>query len=87
MRRRRGCYHRDCYRRGWSLNGLHPDGLLPDGSPLRMSGVSFDMTGWKRAERQLLEADRRKDEFLALLAHELRNPLAPLRNVFFTQQS
>lgn len=33
----------------------------------------------KRAE-QLAEADRRKDEFLALLGHELRNPLAPIRN-------
>jgi signal transduction histidine kinase/ActR/RegA family two-component response regulator len=33
-----------------------------------------------RAERALREADRRKDEFLAILAHELRNPLAPLRN-------
>jgi signal transduction histidine kinase/CheY-like chemotaxis protein len=32
------------------------------------------------AERALIEADRRKDEFLATLAHELRNPLAPLRN-------
>ena len=31
------------------------------------------------SERRLLEADRRKDEFLALLAHELRNPLAPIR--------
>jgi signal transduction histidine kinase len=31
------------------------------------------------SERQLREADRRKDEFLALLAHELRNPLAPIR--------
>jgi signal transduction histidine kinase/ActR/RegA family two-component response regulator len=33
-----------------------------------------------RAEEELRDADRRKDEFLALLAHELRNPLAPLRN-------
>ena len=33
----------------------------------------------ERAEAALLEADRRKDEFLALLAHELRNPLAPIR--------
>jgi len=33
----------------------------------------------KRAEQALLEADRRKDEFLATLAHELRNPLAPIR--------
>src|SRR5690606_28224613 len=30
--------------------------------------------------RQLREADQRKDEFLATLAHELRNPLAPIRN-------
>jgi signal transduction histidine kinase/ActR/RegA family two-component response regulator len=34
----------------------------------------------KRAEEALKEADRRKDEFLAILAHELRNPLAPIRN-------
>jgi signal transduction histidine kinase len=33
-----------------------------------------------RAERALQEADRNKDEFLAMLAHELRNPLAPIRN-------
>jgi signal transduction histidine kinase len=31
-------------------------------------------------ERQLYDADRRKDEFLAMLAHELRNPMAPIRN-------
>jgi signal transduction histidine kinase len=34
----------------------------------------------QRAEEALREADRRKDEFLAVLAHELRNPLAPIRN-------
>jgi signal transduction histidine kinase len=34
----------------------------------------------RRAEEALIEADRRKDEFLAILGHELRNPLAPIRN-------
>jgi CheY-like chemotaxis protein len=34
----------------------------------------------RRAEESLREANRRKDEFLAMLAHELRNPLAPIRN-------
>ncbi len=43
-------------------------------------GVTRDVTERKCAEEALREADRRKDEFLALLAHELRNPLAPLRN-------
>jgi PAS domain S-box-containing protein len=40
----------------------------------------LDMTERKQAEQALREADRRKDEFLATLAHELRNPLAPIRN-------
>lgn len=44
------------------------------------SKVARDITDRKRAEEALREADRRKDEFIALLAHELRNPLAPLRN-------
>jgi signal transduction histidine kinase/CheY-like chemotaxis protein len=39
-----------------------------------------DTTERFRAENALREADRRKDEFLAMLAHELRNPLAPIRN-------
>jgi PAS domain S-box-containing protein len=38
----------------------------------------LDVTDRKRAEESLREADRRKDEFLAILAHELRNPLAPI---------
>jgi len=40
--------------------------------------VLLDMTERLRAEEGLREADRRKDEFLAMLAHELRNPLAPI---------
>ena len=43
-------------------------------------GVSIDITEAVKAETALLEADRRKDEFLATLAHELRNPLAPISN-------
>jgi PAS domain S-box-containing protein len=39
-----------------------------------------DISDRKRAEEALREADRCKDEFLALVAHELRNPLAPLRH-------
>jgi PAS domain S-box-containing protein len=51
------------------------------------SKIARDITEQKRLEealrertRQLAEADRRKDEFLAMLAHELRNPLGPIRN-------
>ncbi len=40
-----------------------------------------DITQRKRHEIELRDADRRKDEFLAILAHELRNPLAPIRQV------
>ena len=39
-----------------------------------------DVTEARHAEEDLRDADRRKDEFLAILAHELRNPLAPIRN-------
>ena len=50
------------------------------GAPARLSGVVADITERRQLEMTLREADRRKDEFLAMLAHELRNPLAPLRN-------
>jgi PAS domain S-box-containing protein len=42
--------------------------------------VCVDVTVRRQAEAMLREADRRKDEFLATLSHELRNPLAPIRN-------
>jgi signal transduction histidine kinase/ActR/RegA family two-component response regulator len=42
--------------------------------------VCVDMTARKDVEDVLRQADRRKDEFLATLSHELRNPLAPIRN-------
>src|SRR5262249_12575518 len=54
--------------------------------PVRMMGVNMDITERKRHEEALREADRRKDEFLAMLAHELRNPLAPLRNAAYLLQ-
>ena len=43
-------------------------------------GISLDITETVNGEIALLEANRRKDEFLATLAHELRNPLAPIVN-------
>jgi two-component system CheB/CheR fusion protein len=48
--------------------------------PLCIGTLARDITEYKRTEQALKEADRRKDEFLAVLAHELRNPLAPIRN-------
>ncbi|TMA72204.1 MAG: response regulator [Deltaproteobacteria bacterium] len=57
------------------------------GRAVRMLGVGMDISERKRLEGELrrradelADADRRKDEFLAMLAHELRNPLAPLSN-------
>jgi PAS domain S-box-containing protein len=66
----------------------------PASGKMAMTGLVWDITERKEAEQalraseqsrrlaleKLSEADRRKDEFLATLAHELRNPLAPIRN-------
>jgi signal transduction histidine kinase/ActR/RegA family two-component response regulator len=51
-----------------------------DGCVLRWFGTNTDITAQRDAEEALRLADRRKDEFLAMLAHELRNPLAPISN-------
>jgi len=53
----------------------------PDGRIVGASKIARDITERVQAQESLREADRRKDEFLAMLAHELRGPLAPLRYV------
>jgi PAS domain S-box-containing protein len=50
----------------------------PDGTPRGAIATFIDITALKQAEAALREADRRKDEFIAILSHELRNPLAPI---------
>lgn len=78
--------------RGQEIIIERPDGrrvcVLPHPEPLRNASgeiegavnMLVDITDRKRMEDALQEADRRKDEFLAMLAHELRNPLAPISN-------
>ncbi len=51
-----------------------------NGKIIGASKIARDITQRKEAEAALRDADRRKNEFLAILAHELRNPLAPIRN-------
>ncbi len=52
-------------------------------APGRFAVIFSDVTDRRRAELALREADRRKDEFLGMLSHELRNPLAPIRNALY----
>jgi PAS domain S-box-containing protein len=55
--------------------------IAPSNHVTHILGSIKDVTARKQAEDALREADRRKDEFLVMLAHELRNPLAPIMNV------
>jgi PAS domain S-box-containing protein len=66
-----GAYH-PVLARGVAVRDEH-------GKVLCWAGINLDVQRLKHAEEALREADRRKDEFLAILAHELRNPLAPIR--------
>ena len=63
----------------WAKIAVSP-ALESEAAGARCVAVIEDVTERKHAEEDLREADRRKDEFLATLAHELRNPLAPIRN-------
>ena len=71
---------------GWTFSRAVP--ILDDhGEVIEWFGAASDITARREAEESLRasaaalkEADRRKDEFLAMLAHELRNPLAPISN-------
>jgi signal transduction histidine kinase/CheY-like chemotaxis protein len=63
----------------WALWRAAP--LLDDqGEIIEWFGAARDVTARRGAEEALRDSDRRKDEFLATLAHELRNPLGPLRH-------
>jgi len=50
------------------------------------AALTLEINERRRAEQALMDADRRKDDFLAVLAHELRNPLAPIRNAVEVMQ-
>ncbi len=62
---------------GWTYSRAVPM-LDARGDIEEWIGAASDITERKLAEEKLKESDRRKDEFLAMLAHELRNPLAPI---------
>ena len=61
------------------MNFRYEPQLEPDGTVGGFVAVIQDITARKQLQDKLREEERRKDEFLAILAHELRNPLAPLR--------
>ena len=63
----------------WHLNRCVPV-FDASGNVLKFLGTCTDIEDQKRLEAELRDTDRRKDEFLAMLAHELRNPLAPIAN-------
>ena len=72
----------DLYRKTYALERLNQE--LEQRVAERTAELERDLAERKRLEQALVAADRRKDEFLAVLAHELRNPLAPVRTAVDT---
>jgi PAS domain S-box-containing protein len=69
-----------------TVHWLHSRGVVArdaSGRAARLHGAILDVTARRESEEALREADRRKDEFLGMLSHELRNPLAPIRNSIY----
>jgi len=76
----------------FEYDAVHPDGrrktfwanvaplFAESGAVREVVGSFIDVTTLRAAERALREADQRKNEFIATMAHELRNPLAPIKN-------
>jgi len=62
-------------------------GMLADTLNRMLADLEREMAERREAEDAIRAADRRKDEFLATLAHELRNPLAPIRNALYIMQA
>jgi len=67
--------HRHCEVRGLPI--------VREGRLVEWIGTCVDVEDQRQAEEALLAADRRKDDFIAMLAHELRSPLAPIRNAVY----
>jgi PAS domain S-box-containing protein len=65
----------------------HGHTTFSDGKAVRINGTLLDITERMRINDALREAARRKDEFLAILGHELRNPLAPIRTALELMQA
>jgi len=65
---------------GFFFAHIRSDNHLRKIAELQQQAISLqaEIAERKRAEEELKQASRRKDEFLAMLAHELRNPLAPI---------
>lgn len=84
--------------RGWVVRWRHRDGtyryLESNATPLidaqgrlvAYLGADRDITERKKVEEEMRRADQRKTEFLAMLSHELRNPLTPIRNSLYILQ-